>query len=75
MLCISHLSKVFISTTTSWLIATKLFRSYLKIFHVSLKYFSQLHIDQEGRVDPESDGYVLGYKHKGSYGSGGARVR
>ena len=30
---------------------------------------------QEGRVDCPSDGYVQGYKHKGSYGSGVARTR
>ena len=30
---------------------------------------------QEGRVDCPSDGYVQGYKHKGSYGSGMARTR
>ena len=30
---------------------------------------------QEGRVDGPSDGYVQGYKHKGTYGSGMARTR
>ena len=30
---------------------------------------------QEGRVDGLSDGYVQGYKHKGTYGSGMARTR
>ena len=30
---------------------------------------------QEGRVDGPSDGYVNGYKHKGTYGTGMARTR
>ena len=30
---------------------------------------------QEGRVDGLSDGYVQGYKHKGTYSSGMARTR
>jgi len=30
---------------------------------------------KEGRVDGPSDGYVNGYKHKGTYGTGMARTR